>query len=431
MINHRKYASLLLLLHQPYRVTDSTQFKVNTIEDLFEGQYNKAGYISSNKDIFEKIAQNCYIPAGNFWLRYLEKHPDFKVNFTFSGVFLEQCLQYSNYGSEVLTIFKKLVATGRVGIAGENYYHGITHYYSWEEFARQIQEQRQLIKELFGVWPTYFRNTENKGNNEIAEFVRLMGFDTMGFPGLYRFLDNQEQPTLKSIERPLFYREHVEAAINHNDNETTPRYMTIAPLDHKLSDTIFNLKELTSEESILKENIKSSNWGFHLLFNDFEALGEHNSNTDGVYEAMEKFIELFTEEGITFLSIGDLSNHANFEEKKYNIPFSVSSGNAKQDLESWRGNYLQEKAFVALTYLHDEASKLYDDQSKEAKRLLDAYRKLTTSDHFYYLADIPGPVGEVHKMFSPYNNTKDAFESYMFAINFVRDKITEYLNSNA
>ena len=426
-----KYAALLLLLHQPYRVTDTTQFEVNSLEELFAGKYNKAGFEASNQTIFERIAQNCYLPAGEFWVRYLEKNPEFRVNFTFSGTFLDQCEEYPRYGRQVIELYQRLAKTGQVGIAGENYYHGVSHYYSWEEFARQIQEHRVRIKELFGVWPTYFRNTEGQLNNEIVEFVRLMGFEATGMAGLYRHLRPGELPVIKRIERPRFDREAARAAVEQNEREYTPRYMAVAPLDRDLSATIFHLQRLNKIEEEFRQRIRRSDWGFHLLFNDYEALGEHNSeDEDDVYAAMEKFISIFQEEGIKFLGLEDIPEKADFEARPYHIPFDVATGNHNQDLESWRGNYFQEKAFVALSYLHDAASKLYDLEDPEAKRLLKAYRRLTTSDHFYYLPDIPGEVGEVHLMFSPYNSQRDAYDSYLYALEFVQHEVQKYLAAN-
>ena len=426
--NPHKYAALLLLLHQPYRVTDTTQFKVSSLEELFAGKYNKKGFQASNQAIFERIAQNCYLPAGEFWVQYLEKHPEFKVNFTFSGTFLDQCEEYPRYGQQVLELYRHLTKTGQVGIAGENYYHGVSHYYSWEEFARQINQHQHRIQELFGVWPKYFRNTEGQLNNDIVEFVRLMGFEATGMAGLYRHLRVDEIPLIKRIERPRFDREAARAAVEWNEREYTPRYMAVAPLDRDLSAVIFHLQRLNRIEPQFREQIRRSDWGFHLLFNDFESLGEHNSeDEDDVYAAMEKFIRIFQEEKIEFLGLEEIPEHADFEARPYHIPFDVATGNHNQDLESWRGNYYQEKAFVALTYLHDDAVKLYDKEESRAKELLQAYRRLTTSDHFYYLPDIPGEVGEVHLMFSPYNSQKEAFESYLYALEFVQLEIQKYL----
>lgn len=428
-MNKPKHAALLLLLHQPYRITDTSQFETANLDEVFIGNYNKDSYQSSNQQIFERVAQNSYIPTAQFWLRYLENHPDFCVNFTFSGTFLEQCRQYPQYGKQIIDLFRALVATGRVGIAAETYYHSICHMYSWEEFARQIEAHRILIKETFGIWPKYFRNTESQMNNQIAEFVRLMGFDSTSAPGLYKNLKyNEVAPCLKTIERHRFDTSITKSALSHNTTKYTPRYMTIAPLDHLVSDMIFNLKNFQEKKQEFKSQISDSTWEFHLLFNDFEALGEHNNSHHGnIYESMEEYIELFAEENISFLTLDQLPSYADYTRPNYDLQYDVSSGNANQDLESWRGNYYQEMAFIKLVELHNTAARLYDSPDPRSQELLGMYRKLTTSDHFYYLADIPGPVGEVHKMFSPFNSVEQAFKCYCDTIDKVESAIDNHL----
>ncbi len=56
--------------------------------------------------------------------------------------------------------FKKIVATGRVEVLSETYYHSLAWLYSKEEFAQQIKDHRKLIYKIFRKKPTIFRNTE-------------------------------------------------------------------------------------------------------------------------------------------------------------------------------------------------------------------------------------------------------------------------------
>jgi alpha-amylase len=206
--------------------------------------------------------------------------------------------------------------------------------------------------------------------------------------------------------------------------------MSVAPIDHQISDLVFYLREFKGDSA--KENLRNiihnNSIGFHLLFSDFEVLGEHSRNDEhDALEIFSEFISICNDEEMEFVNINNIPKFANFEAKKYNVPFFVSSGNSKRNLESWRGNYLQEKAFIHLTHLHDKATKLYGRSEEKAIHILECYRKLSTSDHFYYLADIPGKDGIIHEMFSPYNSRQDAFESYKFAVDFVSNEIDKFL----
>ena len=49
-------------------------------------------------------------------------------------------------------------------------------------------------------------------------------------------------------------------------------------------------------------------------------------------------------------------------------------------------------------------------------QLMEDWRRLTTSDHFYYMCTKWFSDGDVHKYFNPYDSPYDAFVSYMNVI---------------
>jgi alpha-amylase len=51
------------------------------------------------------------------------------------------------------------------------------------------------------------------------------------------------------------------------------------------------------------------------------------------------------------------------------------------------------------------------------KRLLEDWRRLQISDHFYYMCTKWFSDGDVHKYFNPYESPYDAFISYMNVLN--------------
>jgi alpha-amylase len=68
--------------------------------------------------------------------------------------------------------FSELVATGRVEILADTYHHSLAFFYSVPEFERQVANHARRIKELFGVTPRVFRNTELSYRNDLAQVVR-------------------------------------------------------------------------------------------------------------------------------------------------------------------------------------------------------------------------------------------------------------------
>ena len=83
-----------------------------------------------------------------FYLKIIEKYPDFKISLSFSGTFLEQA---ERFNPEVLESFKRLVKTGQVEILSSPYHHSLAFFYSRKEFERQVELHRWKIREIFGA----------------------------------------------------------------------------------------------------------------------------------------------------------------------------------------------------------------------------------------------------------------------------------------
>jgi alpha-amylase len=61
-------------------------------------------------------------------------------------------------------------------------------------------------------------------------------------------------------------------------------------------------------------------------------------------------------------------------------------------------------------------------KTKDKKIIID-WRRLQTSDHFYYMCTKWFADGDVHKYFSPYESPYEAFISYMNAVQDLRLRV--------
>jgi len=85
----------------------------------------------------------------------------------------------------------------------------------------------------------------------------------------------------------------------------------------------------------------------------------------------------------------------------------------------WLGNDMQSACFHALQQL------VHHIKNEENPEKLDAWRKLQTSDHLYYISTNGFEDGAVHSYFSHYDNPYDGFINYM---NIIQD-FKQNLNS--
>ena len=90
-----------------------------------------------------------------------------------TGTFLEQA---EAWAPDVVESLKRVVATGRVEIVAETYYHSLAFFYDRAEFEEQVRMHQQKIREFFGVETQVFRNTELSYNNDLAKWAEEFGF---------------------------------------------------------------------------------------------------------------------------------------------------------------------------------------------------------------------------------------------------------------
>ena len=83
------------------------------------------------------------------------------------------------------------------------------------------------------------------------------------------------------------------------------------------------------------------------------------------------------------------------------------SASATPDVSAWLGNRIQRAAHTRAYALRNLVA------GAGRANVLEDWRRLTTSDHFYYMATKEHSDQTVHAYFSPYDSPYDAFIRYM------------------
>ena len=305
---YNKTVCFYFQVHQPYRLSKCNVFEIGEKRDYFEGP---ASY--ENKAIFEKVARKCYLPTNALMLELLQKYPEFKVSYSFSGVFLDQCLQFGDLGKEVLDSFKKIVATGQAEVLCETYYHSLSWLYSKKEFAEQIIKQKKLIYKIFRKKPTVFRNTELIYSSEIAEFIREMGFKGILAEGWDHYLEWKSPNFVYNPEKVDLHPEDRKIARQMAINKTPKK--SVCPVGGEIALLLKNYK-LSDDIAFRFSNRGWSEWPLTTdkytqwldgilgdtinLFMDYETFGEHQWEDTGIFEFMRYLPEALLKKNIGF-----------------------------------------------------------------------------------------------------------------------------------
>lgn len=394
--------TLYLHVHQPYRVREYSVFDSSIDHNYFIDTDPLSG--RSNEKILKKVADKSYRPMNDLLERLLAAHPEFKVSLSITGTFIDQAAEWA---PDVLDSFKRLVATGRVEIVAETYYHSLAFFYSRSEFERQVEAHKAKIKEVFGVETSVFRNTELAYNDELAQWA-----DAYGFKGI---LAEGWDPVLEWRSPNFVY------------SPEGTKNISLLLKNYKLSDDLaFRFSNRSWEEwplTVDKYNawVESSIQDQPLvnLFMDYETFGEHQWHDTGIFEFFEEFVNRWlSNPDNTFYTVSE-AIEANKPVGTLSMPQTVTWADSERDLTAWLGNSMQHEAMRHLYSLENDILRTGDGE------LISDWRKLQTSDHTYYMCTKWFTDGDVHAYFSPYDSPYDAFLYYLNAIRDVRWRLHE------
>lgn len=385
---------LYFQLHQPYRVKKYRVFDVGVDHEYFN-QDGDTGL--NNLAILARVVRKCYLPATKLLLKLVNENDGFKVSFSITGVLLKQLEEHF---PEVISLFKELAKTGRVEFLGETYYHSLAILYSEDEFTRQVLLHQRKIKKLFGQTTRIFRNTELIYNNKLAVLVQQLGFKGIICEGADKIL---------GWRSPNF--------VYHSHGEVE---LPVLLKDYRMSDDIafrFSSREwneypLTADK--YAQWIAGINGQVVGLFMDYETLGEHQWAETGIFEFLEHLPrEVLKHSGCTFVTPSEaIKNFAPVGE--IDVPEYVSWADTERDLSAWRSNEMQEEA-LSMVYMLEKPV-----MASRNKKLVEDWRRLLVSDHFYYMCTKWFADGDVHKYFNPYESPYEAFIAFANVVNDLR-----------
>lgn len=379
-------------VHQPCRLGRYTVFDIGKNHNYFFDEKNKA--------VMEKIANKCYLPMNNLLLDSINAtRGKFRVAFSISGTAIEQ---FERYAPRVLDSFKALADTGYVEFLSETNYHTLSWLYSKKEFKDQIALHRKKIRSLFGYNPQVFRNTELIYNNELGLFIEELGYRGILAEGWDKILEWRS---------PNFVYKPAGA-----------KRIRLLLKNYKLSDDIaFRFSNRSWTEWPLTAD-KYAAWIAAVqgqsvnLFMDYETFGEHQWEDTGIFNFMRHLPqELLKYNHIDFKTPTELTELDPVAE--LNVPYVVSWADMERDLSAWVGNKMQQSALYEV-YKLEKAVKESGDE-----KLLEDWRKLQTSDHFYYMCIKYFSDGDVHKYFNPYDTPYDSYLIFMNVLNDIKHRL--------
>ncbi|RLG39034.1 MAG: alpha-amlyase [Candidatus Alkanophagales archaeon] len=385
-----KYICLAFEVHQPYRLRSDFFWK----KRMFSGDTNlfeKYFFCEKDREIFEKVARKCYYPTNNIILELLDDF-DFKVAYSISGIFVEQCLRFDE---GVLDSFKELARRDDVEILEQTYFHSLVSLYEDPaEFKEQVRMHKELMREVFGREPKFFENTEFLYNNRIARLVETLGYDGIFTEGAFKILQGRSP---NYIYKPV-----------------NCKNLKVLLRNYQLTDDIgfrFSLKSwseypLTAEKYAVW--LDATPGQCVNIFMDYETFGEHHWEDTGIFEFLRELPEeVLKRESMAFATPSEVIREC--EAIGYvdvRDLETISWADVEKDTSCFIGNTMQWACYEYVKWLEPLVKEADDGE------LLRIWRYFGISDHLYYMFTAGGSSGEVHSYFSHFDNPYDAFVAF-------------------
>ncbi|GAB4138165.1 MAG: glycoside hydrolase family 57 protein [Planctomycetota bacterium] len=383
-------------VHQPFRLRRFAPSSRIERADWFDEPLDRL--------VMERVSERCYLPMTALLSDVIERTDGrFRCAFSLSGTAIRQMKAWA---PKALRSFERLAASGCAEFLCETSRHSLSAVADPDEFREQVMEQRKTIADLFGE-PGSFRNTELILDNRICSIVESMGFECILGEGADRLLGWRSPQVpyrpkgcrkLKLLLRSYSLSDDIAFRFS---NRRWPAWPLFA-------DTYAGWLRSLPEPA-----------QFVGLFMDFETFGEHQPESTGIFEFMRRLPEeVLATPGLRFRTPAEVA--ATRESvAELDIPSPVSWADAERNLTAWLGNPMQQAAHRALYELRPRVMELEDERPD----LLHAWRDLSTSDHFYYMATKSHSDGEVHDYFSPHDSPHAAFVSFMTVLDHLRSLV--------
>ena len=389
--------SLSFKIHIPYRLQQLNPETLGSCNNYFDA--------IANKNAADQFSDACYLPANKILHSLIKSgNGKFRVAFSISGTAIEILQEYR---PDVIKSFRQLAKTGCVDFYAETYYNSLSWLYSKKEFQMQIQKHHELIKQMFGIEPTIFRNTELIYNNDLAIFINGMGYKGILCEGLERILQGRTP-------------NHIYAAPGNGDFSVLLRNAQLSDdIAFRFDDPDWNEQPLTADKFAgwlhkQKENISNIN-----LFLDYETFGIHKKADTGIFDFLCHLpSNIWADEDWKFVTPSEAIDMG-YPKDIYHVPQTISWEDKEKECCVWCENVMQ----------NNTLRKIYSIEALVKRSnipgAIERWGRLQCADHFYFMCDDGRISSDTYRLLNPFRNAEEAYKNYQNAVTDLEIKIIQ------
>lgn len=395
--------AIYTVVHQPRRLKLPAQPipPGATVEDIAHCLFDE----HMNERYFKKVAQYSYYPATRMFLD-LVRHKGLHLSIGFSLSFIRQAAVWD---SELLDLFRELVAEPNVELIGVEPYHSFLFLLDLPTFVLRMRWMADELERIFGKRPVITDTTEMCISASLYDALDTAGFRGAVMDGrpwvmdwresthLYRYGDETVTPYVEA-KKPR--RRTASKLAAETERENSP-YLFTRHLE--LSDDVgyrFSNRDWSGYPlyaSTYADWLASTSGDFLFLGWDFETFGEHHHADTGIFDFMHALPDQLAQRGIQTYTPSELIERHSANVHQLPLPVFPSTWAGSGGMEFFMGNAAQDAIFRLMSYVYG-AAKLTENPD-----LIDLAIWLAQSDNLHLIQWFgrTGSEAEVSAYFTP------------------------------
>ncbi len=429
--------AIYTVVHQPRRLKLPAQpIPLGaSVEDITRCLFDER----MNERYFRKVARYSYYPAGRMFLDLVRQGMKLSIGFSLSFV-----RQAAAWDSNLLDLFRELVAHENVELIGVEPYHSFLFLLDLPAFVTRMQEMAQELEVIFGKRPVVTDTTEMCMSATLYNALDAAGFRGAVMDGRPWVMQWRESTHLYRYGETEPF---VIPIVDKQARRTSTRSkQTITPVDEQREGSPYLLTRHLELSDDVGYRFSNRNWsGYPLFANtyadwlahtwgdllllgwDFETFGEHHRQDSGIFEFMHALPGELSRRGVTTYTASELIERHHTQSYHLPLPIYPTTWAGSGGMEFFLGNEAQKNILQLMGYVYGMA------KLTENPELVDLATWLSQSDNLHLIqwygrsgpeAEVSayftpsewwalGPDGVIHEQKQVYLNALRAIESYL------------------
>ncbi len=279
-----------------------------------------------------------------------------RYSFDLSGPFLEQC----QWDPELIESFHELEETGSVEFTGSCIYHSLSSLYpdlSW--FKDEVLLYRELLREVFGITPETFVNTELLYTERVGKILSGLGFKCLIAEGSRNLMNGYGPVHVFENHLPTLLR-HINLSEDLELRFSEKNWQGYPLIPEKFADWIASMEGDT----------------LTLYFN-YANLCFHYKNQSMITDFIRVFPEALKARGIEMLT----PSEAVRKFAPVRLPTLRTGQTIRYGMHNAVGNHAQQLYLRELVRIGEELSEL--EENKDYRKLRQVFGYLQQSEIFF------------------------------------------------